>query len=178
MADQTLLQKIFVSKGFSDYCWIDPQEIVVAQWVRMKSLFGCDSYGSASSPPNTPSLADCREFFREFRLGVLFHFSRHFNDPEERRAWSRDVNRALADLERAVFIAGYPKAFLLFMDSCNLCRECAASRAACRNKKLARPSPEGMGVDVFATVAKYNYPIRVLGRYDQEINHYAFLLVE
>jgi predicted metal-binding protein len=88
------------------------------------------------------------------------------------------VNRALSDLERAVFIAGYPKVFLLFMDSCNLCRECAPSRPACRNKKLARPSPEGMGVDVFATVAKYNYPIRVLERYDQEINHYAFLLVE
>jgi predicted metal-binding protein len=179
MADQTQLQKLFTGAGFSDYRWIDPAEIVVAQWVRTKCMFGCDSYGrNASCPPNTPSIADCSAFFREYRLGTVFHFAKRFSDPEERHPWSREVNRTLVELERQVFIAGYPKAFLLFMDNCKLCRECANTRAGCRNKKIARPSPEGMGVDVFATVAKYGYPIEVLDDYDREMNRYAFLLIE
>jgi len=179
MADQTLLQKLYTGAGFSDYRWIDPSEIVVAQWVRMKCQFGCDSYGrNASCPPNTPSVAECRTFFQEFRLATVFHFTKSFAEPEERHAWSRDVNRSLYELERQVFIAGYPKAFLLFMDNCTLCRECANTRASCRNKKLARPSAEGMAVDVFSTVAKYGYPIEVLDDYGREMNRYAFLLIE
>jgi len=35
-----------------------------------------------------------------------------------------------------------------------------------------------MGVDVFATVAKFGYPIAVLDNYNQEMNRYAFLLIE
>jgi len=179
MADQIQLQKLFNDKGFPDYRWIDPSEIVVAQWVRMKCMFGCDSYGrNASCPPNTPSIDECREFFAEFRLGAVFHFARSFADPEERHGWSRELNRSLLELERSVFIAGYPRAFLLFMDNCKLCRECASSRAGCRNKRMARPSPEGMGVDVFSTVAKYGYPIEVLDEYNREMNRYAFLLIE
>lgn len=179
MADQTLLQRLYTGAGFSDYRWIDPAEIVVAQWVRMKCQFGCDSYGrNASCPPNTPAVADCRTFFREYRLGTVFRFTKSFAEPEERHSWSRDVNRALYELERQVFIAGYPKAFLLFMDNCTLCRECANTRASCRNKKLARPSAEGMGVDVFSTVAKYDYPIEVLDDYGKEMNRYAFMLIE
>jgi predicted metal-binding protein len=45
MADQPLLQKMFMSHGFRDFRWINPAEIVVAKWVRMKCTFGCDSYG-------------------------------------------------------------------------------------------------------------------------------------
>ena len=179
MADRTLLQKLFNEKGFPDYRWIEPSEIVVGQWVRMKCMYGCDNYGrNASCPPNTPQVAECRSFFNEYRLGTIFHFSKQFSDPEERHAWSREVNRSLLELEREVFIAGYQRAFLLFMDNCKLCRECANTRASCRNKKMARPSPEGMGVDVFATVAKYGYPIEVLSDYQQEMNRYAFLLIE
>jgi predicted metal-binding protein len=88
------------------------------------------------------------------------------------------VNRQLLDLEREVFTSGHHKAFMLFMDNCKLCRDCTSTRAACRNKKIARPSPEAMGVDIFATAGKYDYPINVLPDYDQEMNRYAILLIE
>lgn len=178
MADQTLLQKLFVSAGFTDYCWIDPHEIVTAQWVRMKYLFGCDSYGSASCPTDIPTLDECRAFFDEYRLGTLFHLSQSLSDPEELRIWSRDAKRALLDLERAVCRSGHHKTFLLFMDSCNLCRECASTRSACRNKKLARPFPEGMGVDMPATVSKYGYAPAVSDDNDRRLESYAILLIE
>ena len=43
---------------------------------------------------------------------------------------------------------------------------------------MARPSPESFCVDVFTTVRKYGYPIKVLRDYDQEMNRYAILMVE
>ncbi len=31
--------------GVDDYTWIDPRHIISAQWVRMKCMYGCSSYG-------------------------------------------------------------------------------------------------------------------------------------
>jgi predicted metal-binding protein len=61
------LETLFSDHYFSDFKWIDPKEIVVAQWVRMKCLFGCSEYGqNASCPPNVPSVLECRQFFSEY----------------------------------------------------------------------------------------------------------------
>lgn len=177
MADQGALQKLFVARGFPEFCWIDPREIVVARWVRMKYLYGCDSYGSAANPADMPGPDDCRAFFEEYRLGVLFHLQEGFSDPDERHVWSRDINRALVELERSVYVGGSYKAFLIFMDKCNLCRECAVGRAGCRNKKMARPNPESLGVDVAATAAKYGFTLGTVEN-EREINRAAILLIE
>ena len=34
------LEAIFKDHGLTDYKWIDPAQIVLAQWVRMKCMFG------------------------------------------------------------------------------------------------------------------------------------------
>ena len=39
------LDAIFRKKGYTDYKWIDPRKIIVAQWVRLKCQFGCGEYG-------------------------------------------------------------------------------------------------------------------------------------
>ncbi len=39
--DQT--ESLLLDQDYDDFKWIDPQEIVVAQWVRMKCEFGCPS---------------------------------------------------------------------------------------------------------------------------------------
>jgi predicted metal-binding protein len=88
------------------------------------------------------------------------------------------VNKRLLKLEREVFLANNPKTFLLFMDSCSLCKECAGTRDKCKNKRLARPSPESMAVDVYSTVKQIGYPIEVLKDYSKTMNRYAFLLIE
>lgn len=179
MANQEQVQRLVNMAGFPDFRWIDPREIVVDQWVRMKCMFGCDSYGrNASCPPNTPSIPECRVFFDTYRLGVIFHIAHTLADPEERHEWSKGINRRLVELEREVFLAGHHKAFMLFMDNCKLCRDCTSTRASCRNKKSARPSPEAMGVDLFATAQKYGLPLEVLPDYTREMNRYAILLIE
>ncbi|MBI9083165.1 MAG: DUF2284 domain-containing protein [Desulfobacterales bacterium] len=172
------LEAVFERHGCSDFCWIDPQQIVVAQWVRMKCMFGCSEYGrNGACPPNTPAVAECERFFREYGDAVIFHFPKTVEKPEDRHAWARGVNARLFKLERDVFVAGYERAFILFMDSCGFCQECAGSRENCKEPRLARPSPEAMAVDVYSTVRRVDFPIDVRSDVGQQMDRYAFLMV-
>lgn len=173
------LEKVFKRHGYDDFKWIDPKSIVVAQWARMKCMFGCKNYGKCGTcPPNTPSVSECKEFVRGYKTCAVFRFTKRVAKPEDRFAWTRKVNSKLLKLEREVFLSGYYKAFLLFMDSCNLCESCPGIRQLCKNPKMSRPTPESMAMDVFATVRKIGYPIDVLYDYSQEMNRYAFLFME
>jgi len=172
------LEELFLKHGFKDFKWINPQNIVVSQWVRMKCMFGCREYGrNACCPPNTPPVDECRSFFREYSEGIVFHFQKKFEKPEERHQWTKGINERLLNLEREVFLDDNPKTFLLFMDFCSLCKECVEERVKCNNKKSARTTPEAMAVDVFSTVKQLGYPIKVLRDYSEAMNRYAFLLV-
>ncbi|MGE5742205.1 MAG: DUF2284 domain-containing protein [Candidatus Aminicenantes bacterium RBG_16_66_30] len=173
------LERLFTERGFPDVRWIDPADIVVAEWVRMKCLFGCREYGrSASCPPNTPPVAECARFLREYRRAAVFHFPKKVDKPEDRHPWTRKLNLELLKLEQELFKGGFFKVFLLFFDSCGVCLECAATRAECKEPKLARPTPESLGGDVYTTVRKIGFPIEPLSAYDQEMNRYAFLLID
>ncbi len=177
--NRTELEALFNQHGYSDFKWIDPKQIIVAQWVRMKCQFGCPNYGKdPACPPNNPSVAECRQFFEEYSRVVIFRFEKQATEQDKRHTWARQVNLGLSRLERDVFLAGYRKAFVLFMDPCSLCDECAGRRQDCKNPAMMRPSPEAMAVDVFATVQQYGFPIQVLTDYSQSMNRYAFLMVE
>ena len=173
-----MLDAIFKKKGYTDYKWIDPKKIIVSQWVRMKCKFGCGEYGvGGACPPNTPSVTECEQFFNEYSDAAILHFEGTMDKPEDRHAWSRRINAKLVKLEREVFLAGYERAFMLFMDSCCCCKECTGDRQACKEPRMARPAPEAMAVDVYSTVRQYGFPIRVRTDYDQQMDRYAFLMV-
>lgn len=179
MLTKHALEEKFRARGFVDFRWIDPASVVVAEWVRMKCRFGCEGYGrSACCPPNVPTVAECERFFREYSEAAIFHFAKKVADPEDRHAWTREIGEKLLDLERDVFVSGHPKAFLLLLDSCSLCETCTGRRTSCKEPRRARPTPEALAVDVFSTVRAAGYPIQVLSDYAQEMNRYAFLLVE
>ena len=179
MADVEQIESLLHQHGYEDFKWLDPADIVVSQWVRMKCEFGCPSYGEvASCPPNTPSVEECRRFFSEYTRGLVLHFQKVAPEKEERKTWSARTNLSLVKLERDVFMAGYHKAFLLFMDSCEICAECVPERRDCKEARLSRPSPEGMAMDVFSTVRKLGYPIEVLTDPSQQMDRYAFLMIE
>jgi len=169
---------LFQKHGFDDYKWISPQDIVVSQWVRMKCMYGCSGYGKcATCPPNTPSVSECREFFDEYSDIAVFHFEAELDKPDDRHELLKKINMKLLELERAVFLSGHVKAFLLFADSCTLCSDCVSSMEDCKQPTRSRSPPEGMAVDVFSTVSAIGYPIEVLTDYEQKMNRYAFLLV-
>ena len=160
------LENLFQQLGFSDFKWIKPEDIVVSQWVRMKCTFGCGEYGhNATCPPNTPSVAECERSFKEYSDAAIFHFVKKVKKPEDRHAWSRGLNLELSKLERDVFLSGFEKAFLLFMDSCSLCAECAGDRGKCKVLRTSMPSAESLAVDVYSTVKKYGFPIAPLTDY-------------
>jgi predicted metal-binding protein len=172
------LETLFQDNGFSDFKWIKPENIVVSQWVRMKCTFGCSEFGrNATCPPNVPTVAECEKFFKEYSDAAVFHFEKRVHKPEDRHPWSRKLNIALSKLERQVFLSGYEKAFLLFMDSCCICKECSGERGKCKVPRSARPSPESMAMDVFSTVKHLGYPIEPLMDYNRAMNRYAFLMI-
>lgn len=173
------IESLLHAQGFDDFKWLDAQEIVVGEWVRLKCEFGCGSYGRmASCPPNTPSVEACRQFFSEYHRAIVLHFQMVAPDPTERRILNSRANLKLLKLEGAIFMAGYHKAFLLFMAPCVICPECVPNRVDCKEPKLCRPTPEGMAVDVYTTVRKLGFPIEVLTDLSQPMNRYAFLMVD
>jgi predicted metal-binding protein len=179
MSDREKLEALFDKHGYKDFRWIKPADITVSHWVRLKCMYGCRGYAqNASCPPNVPQVQECERFIREYSEAVVFHFAKKVDPPEARHKWSRKVNLKLLDLERDVFISGFHKAFLLFMDTCRLCDECSGKKGECKNPKKARPAPEAMAIDVFSTVRKCGYPIDVLSDYSQVMNRYAFLMVQ
>jgi len=179
MADQKALETIFKDNNCSDFKWMDPGEVIVSSWVRFKCMFGCKEFGRAvACPPNLPALDECRKLFAEYSEAVLFHFEGDLDDPEDRHAWTREINDSLLEIERAVFLAGHYKAIVIYIDPCNKCGECVPDKKDCRNPTQARPSLEGLGVDVFGTIRKQDYNINVLTDFDQKMNRYGMLLVD
>jgi predicted metal-binding protein len=63
-------------------------------------------------------------------------------------------------LEKEIFCSGFEKVFLLFMDSCNICKTCQERKEDCVESKMSRPTPEALGIDVYSTVRKAGYPIQ------------------
>jgi predicted metal-binding protein len=179
MTDRKKLEKLFAEHGCDDFRWIEPQDVVVSRWVRFKCQFGCEDYGTrVMCPPNAPSVAECMEFFSEYREAALFHFERAFENPEDRYDWVRGINKNLFELERATFLSGRHKAFVVYIGPCNICKECTPNRNDCPHPRKSRPSPEGLAVDVFSTARKCGYDIHVLKDYGQRMNRFGILLIE
>jgi predicted metal-binding protein len=177
--DKRAIEEIARSHGCADFKWISGADVRVRQWVRFKCMFGCASYGKKGGcPPSVPSVSECRELFGEYEHILVLHLSAKLAHPEDRKEWSRSRNLELLPIERDAFLAGYPKAFLLFMDECRICEDCPGTREDCRNLAMSRPCPEALGVDVFSTVRSAGFRVEVLRDYDQEMNRYAFLLLE
>lgn len=173
------IEKLARAHGLKDFKWLDPKTIIPRHWVRGKCVYGCPRYGKkACCPPDVPSVAECKEFFKEYRFGLFFHLTKQFADPNERFPWAQEVNKQVLALEREVFLAGFYKAFAFTAAPCNLCDPCGNSKRECRNPLVARPTLEAFGVDVYAAARSMGYPIQVVKGYQEETNRYGLLLVE
>jgi predicted metal-binding protein len=177
--DRRKIEQTARESGWADFRWISGKDVQVREWVRFKCMFGCGYYGKTGvCPPVVPAIPECRELFTEYEHILVIHLAAKFDNPEDRHEWGRKQNAEMLKLERAVFLSGHHKAFLLLMDTCSACAECVVARPECHNPQLSRPCPEALGVDVFATVRSIGFPIEVLTDRTQTMNRYAFLLVE
>ncbi|GHT80777.1 metal-binding protein [Spirochaetia bacterium] len=178
MHNKDQIDQIIKEHCFTDYKWIIPREnIIVAQWVRFRCQFGCNNYGNnGSCPPAVPPVEECRKMIYEYEHAVIFHFSiQSENQGDHHKLMSR-----LYELERALFLAGNYKAFLLQYGSCDFCKDCAAedTRIKCINKIKCRPGADAMGIDVYQTAHNVGYPIQVVKDHNEITNRFAFILID
>jgi predicted metal-binding protein len=178
MKHQEEVEFILEKQGFSNYRWIKPDDIIVANWVRIKCTFGCGDYGLGTCPPNTPSVEDCRNFFREYEKALIVVLNKFADKDAYPSEWSKEMTTKLLHIEREVFLMGFPKVFLLNQTCCSLCKDCPGSRIECKDKKNSRPSPESFAVDVYQTVRNAGINIHVIAENPAEINRIALLMIE
>jgi predicted metal-binding protein len=86
-------------------------------------------------------------------------------------------NDTIVDLERAIFLDGYYKAWALGSGPCNRCKKCNVS-GGCLNADKARPSMESCGIDVFKTAQEHGLPLNVVRNHNQERDLYGLVLIE
>jgi len=152
--------------GAEDAKMIRADQVVVRDWVRWKCHFGCDNYGtSLMCPPYTPTPGETRDLLKEYEYALLFRLK-----PSVPK--SVDV-----ELERRIFLEGYPSAFVLTSGSCHLCGECNVKKGYCVKPLEARPSMEGCGISVFETAKNAGYKMEVLKSKDDEYFRYGLVLI-
>lgn len=178
MISTSKIESIIESYGFLDYKWIKSDDVFVSQWVRVKCVFGCSDYGLGTCPPNTPTVSDCKQFFGEYKHGLIISLKKVADKNAYPSDWSKEMTNKLLKIERDVFLLGHPKVFLLNQTCCSLCSDCSGNRIDCKNKKNSRPSPESFAVDVYQTVRNAGLDINVVVDNPAEINRIAILMIE
>ena len=147
--------------GF-DVCFpILARDIILDDRVRMHCQLNlCGNYkNNLMCPPFLPSLAETRRLVESFTFALLLQLNRRLDQPgkEEMRILFNDTalqfNHMIVSLERKAFASGFRLAMVLGAGECKLCNTCVIQTGdnKCLNPETARPSMEGMGIDVFQT---------------------------
>jgi len=178
MTTKEKIESIVFNHGLSDYKWINPKEIIVAHWVRVKCTFGCSDFGLGTCPPNTPSGSDCDRFFKEYESGLIIRLTKFADKNSYPSEWSKEMTNKLLDIERELFLKGFQKVFLLNQTCCMLCKDCSGNRVDCKDKTRSRPSPESFAVDVYNTARNAGLDINVVAENPSEMNRIAVILIE
>ena len=152
-------------------------DVVTAEWVRLKCLFGCDEPGvHRTCPPNLPPVETTRRLLGEFARGILLQvgpvLGAALSDAESQR-----LNDAALALERELFLAGHYRAWMMGAGPCDRCA-CCAQGDPCPTPEHARPSMEGCGIDVFATVRNAGWTIDVVRERGDAYRFFALVLVD
>lgn len=178
---------------------ISTEMIVVGDWVRLKCRYGCENYGKhLCCPPFTPTPQETRAVLSEYRHAVLARFDAKpdskLSPKHALKAMSNSIakiQKTIADLERAAFLAGYYRAFGMNAMPCALCETCILEEmqkkdqavfdldsVKCRNKQIMRPSMEACGIDVFKTVKNAGFKPHVLKDGKETVELFGLILLD
>jgi predicted metal-binding protein len=162
------LCKLAAVSGMIDPQMIMVKDIVLGEWVRWKCKYGCPDYGMwLTCPPYSPTPTETRALLREYKRALLFRMK-----PDKGKL------KSLANLERRIFLEGHRKALAFSGGSCNLCRVCNIRSRTCRRPKIARPSMEACGIDVFETARRAGYQISIMKDRNSEFTYFGMVLVD
>jgi predicted metal-binding protein len=157
---------------------IPADQVVVADWVRLKCQYGCKAYGSRlTCPPHSPPPEVTRQVLRHYRQALLLRMERGGGGWKAETRQRRQMSEVVAALERELFLAGHYRAWGMGAGSCRLCAECDLS-APCRFPSQARPSMEACGIDVYATVRQIGWEIEVVQTPESPFCLFGLVLME
>ncbi len=157
------------------------QDIVVAEWVRLKCLYGCSRYNrSWCCPPATPEPAQVRQILAEYSQALLLQgthwLPQFYRDDSRKRTALVHCWKGTVSLERLLFLEGYHKAFSLVGDNCALCKKCVYPNN-CRFPQEKRPSLESFAIDVVGTLHRLGLEPKVAKDIKEPFTYYAIILV-
>lgn len=165
-SDKIEIEKLCLENKALSSKYIDPKSIVIGYWTRYKCRYGCPGYGkSLCCPPHTPTPDETKKIISGYKLGLLVHFGDDVR-----------LTKTIATIEREIFLKNYHKVISFGAGPCRLCKECSLTE--CKFPKLARPSMEGCGIDVYSTARNNDFSIKVLKSKDEKGNYYGLILVE
>ena len=160
------LAELALEMGAAQAKIIDAKSIVVGDWVRLKCQYGCGRYGRClTCPPFSPAPEQTRKILADYSKAILIQV----------RDESILAHDLIVKLEREAFLCGYYSAFGMISGPCVRCDICSISK--CSHPRLARPSLEASGIDVYNTVRKNGFEIRVLGNRSDIPRYFELLLV-
>ena len=184
------LKKLAFEDGAYVLMPIDPNEIVVSNWVRLKCQYGCPSYAKKlSCPPYSPTPDDTRQILKEYSKAYLIGFTGSIFKKYGTQKYSeifpkalKNIRKSIFELEKHAFLSGYYKSFTYgFCGPCTLCEQCVVEEGvlSCENAKESRPSMEAAGIDVFETVRNAGLELEVLNEIDHDnLRMFTLLLLE
>jgi len=157
---------------------IPADQVVVADWVRLKCQYGCGGYGARlTCPPHSPPPEVTRRVLSHYRQAVLLRMERAGVGWKAETRQRRQMSEVVAALERELFLAGRYRAWGMGSGPCSLCKECDPS-GPCRFPEQARPSMEACGIDVYATVGQAGWEIEVVQTKESPFRLFGLVLIE
>lgn len=162
-----LLMSRTLRLGFSDCRLISMEQINVSDWPELKCSFGCGHYGSPHCPPHAPQPEHTRKVISSYRTALIIQ-----GEPP-----TQDFQRRMLQAEKEAFLLGFHRAFAYWAGPCTLCKTCVADKDCC-NRKDARPSMEGAGIDVYETVRAAGLSLRTLADKTDFVKYFGLLLIE
>lgn len=156
---------------------VHPDQVVVAEWVRLKCQYGCGEYGARlTCPPYSPPPEVTRQILRHYREALLLRLGGVCGGKEEDRQ-RRRLGEMVAALERELFLAGHHRAWGMGAGPCSFCEACNLE-GPCRFLRQARPSMEGCGIDVYTTVRQAGWQIEVVQTLKSPFRLFSMVLIE
>jgi predicted metal-binding protein len=167
-----------LTAGASDAALLRPEQVVTADWVRWKCLYGCPVAGRClTCPPHSPTPQETRSLLDAYQTVLLLRF----DVAPERAEWLKSapwVLRTALALEQDLFLAGHHKVFAIAGGrSCDRDEACG-SPEACDSRERLRPGLAGCGIDVFGTSAAAGWPLAVVAVRGEPYHRYALILVD
>lgn len=152
---------------------IDAKHIATGNWVRLKCQYGCSGYGKClTCPPFSPKPEYTKKMISEYNKALILSYH---SKPGQERAQRRKMHKAVANLEREIFLDGYYKAFAMVAGPCRFCVPCDVEHS-CRFPEFARPAMEACGIDVYKTASNAGIKLEVV-KSTKDISKYCCLIL-